>query len=79
MLVAVLCNCGQRNELIKNQWTVFDGTYKGQAIQFRSTDLVVIADQSGNEIQYLNFLENETIILPGINSPKNISTMDYHR
>lgn len=71
-LMLLLSTCGQRRELIKNNWLVVDGTYMGQPIEFHSTDLIKFSDRYGNEIKNLNFSKDGTIGLPGINSP-NIS------
>lgn len=68
----LLSTCGQKDELIKNNWLVVDGTYMGQPIEFHSTDSIKFFDNYGNEIKSLNFSKNGTIDLPGINSP-NIS------
>ncbi len=71
-LIILLSTCGQKNELMKNSWLVVDGTYMGQPIEFRNTDLLKFSDRNGNEIKSLNFSKDGTIGLPGINSP-NIS------
>ena len=69
-LIILLCACGQRSELINNTWVLIDGTMNGQPIKFKSTDIVIFSNRDGKEIQCLNFSKDETIILPGINSPK---------
>src|SRR5690349_10885309 len=71
-LVVFILSCGQKRELVKNTWIVIDGTFMGRPIEFHSTDLLKFTDRTGSEIKNLNFSKDQTIVLPGINSP-NIS------
>jgi hypothetical protein len=64
----LVCSCGQREELIDNNWILIGGTLQGQEIEFKSTDRIVFTDQDGQIIRSLNFNKDKTIILPGINS-----------
>jgi hypothetical protein len=72
ILILFMSACGQREVLVDNNWILIGGTFKGKTIEFETTDPIVFTDQDGQVIKWLNFDEDQTIILPGINS-RNIS------
>lgn len=61
--------CDQKDALSEGSWIIIEGTYKGQNIDFVSTDLIQFGDINGNINADLSFFEDGIIILPGINSP----------
>lgn len=68
-LFLFLSTCGQRDVLVDNGWILIGGIYHRNQIEFRSTNQIILSDKYGHPILHLNFSEDETIILPGINSP----------
>jgi hypothetical protein len=69
LVTLFVCNCDNRKELTKHTWIIVGGTYQKNPIQFHSTDVLKFVDHDGQEILYLNFSEDGTTTLPGINSP----------
>jgi len=63
-----MSSCGQREVLVDNSWILIGGTFKGKLIEFKSTDRAFFTDKNGRVIRSLHFSEDETILLPGINS-----------
>jgi hypothetical protein len=68
VITFVVSACGQRDVLIENNWILIGGTFKDKGIEFKSTGPVFLTEQNGQIIRSLNFDEDQTIILPGINS-----------
>lgn len=61
--------CDQKDALSEGSWIIIEGTYKGQNIDFVSTDLIQFGDINGNINADLSFFEDGRIFLPGINCP----------
>jgi hypothetical protein len=73
VLIFLVSACGRGEVLlVDNNWILIGGMFEGRKIDFKSTDRIFLTDQNGEVIHSFNFSEDQTIILPGINS-NNIS------
>ena len=68
LCLLLLTACGQREVLIRNSWVLIGGTNQGKPIEFSSNDRVRMFTTDSQNRPSLFFNEDETIILPGINS-----------
>jgi len=67
-LLLLLSTCGQKDVLMDNGWILIGGIYQGKQIEFKSTNQAFLSGTNGEPNRNLYFSEDETIILPGINS-----------
>jgi len=64
----VIVGCSHINELKSRSWIVTGGEYLNEPIAFDAPPGFQIADMNGNVHIYLDFHENGSTVLPGINS-----------
>lgn len=62
-------SCNYRRDALQNgSWIIEEGYYNGKRIEFKSTNLLQLANVNGDILISLKFFEDGTITLPGINS-----------
>ncbi len=66
LVFIILLSCSLERELVKGNWIIFEGIYLNKNIEFKSTDLLQVANANGYIHANLDFFEDGSVILPGI-------------
>ncbi len=70
LIAAFVTGCSSNEDAIMGRsWIIDKGEYLGNPIEFRSTDFLQLTDVAGNIFANLEFSNDGSIGLPGINGP----------